>query len=302
MTDIQLLNSYNAATETEPKIFAGSEILAQVSPFIREQSFLPRPSDVRLLMVTSDEKERHFTFKTHGHPQNEESTVHFNGQNGIMMMLHGEGAFEQLSNAQKVIDRLHEKGLSRITPEFVASEIADPAGSLRSAVAQIYGPVTGRKGVEDQANRFVSVEITSPNGPMRSEPVITNDYAVGMRAPVKEEVYLLMHNSEVPAYIIGGGYSDKIAGTFGNKASLRGDGTAAEKFVGTFMVANTMVLAVDAGDKTIKPIITGTAAKSFDLNRMTVLTLNNQGKVTNQYRPTNPNDRMQWDNAALALL
>lgn len=274
-------------------VFDGTAIVSQIPQSVREQSFLDRPSDVRLLVVTDNLGIR-AGFTNHGHPDNEVSLVDFNGENGIMIMPAGTGPYEQIQNAQKVIDAFTGR---KVTPDMILAHITPRGAPLRDAVKEIYGPVTGREGVEAQIARFVSAPVITPDGKVEMVPAdVTESYAMGLRAPTREELYKLEFQTRLPATIMGDEYKENIEFWDMNNAMkgrdifLRGENTAFEKLDPLVIVQDEIYLSVDAATGLTKPLKKSVAEATFDVSKATVLRLNDEGRVLSYLRPLERKD------------
>lgn len=263
----------------------GDDILSQISPEIRgENNKQSRPSDVRVLLRTADLKGREYQFPNHGHPDNELSTVAFNGDNAIVIMPSGDTTRRQLFSAMQIIDRLKKSGQVRITPEFIDKEIIRGDLSKKFA-AQAYGPAP----FVAQAARFVDVDIPLPNGGTETiHPDITDDYAVGMRAPAQEEAFLVVYSgAPKDIFMCAGDAAAHYLSTIENAvpAVLAGTSTTTEKLEGLCQVRKGIVLSVDAATGGTKPIRLETAKDIFDLARLPVVMVDANRNVVAQYRP-----------------
>ncbi|MDB5492238.1 MAG: hypothetical protein JWO78_2087 [Micavibrio sp.] len=282
MTQRHNLKSLEAFKKVE---LNGSDILSQISLDIRgENNRQPRPSDVRVLLRTADLQGQEYQFPNHGHPDNELSTVAFNGDNAIVIMPAGDTTRRQLFSAQQIIDRLKKSGLERATPDFIEKEIV--RGDLsRKFVAQAYGPAP----FVAQAARFVDVEIPSPNGGTETIiPDITQDYAVGMRAPTHEEAFLVMYSgSPKDLFMRAGSAAAHYLSTIENAvpATLRGTSTVAEHLDGIGQVTKGIVLSVDAATGGTKPIRLESAKDIFNIEKLPVVMVNDNQQVIAQYKP-----------------
>lgn len=282
MVAAKTLKSLKAYTALQ---LSGQSILAQISPAIRgDEHKQTRPSDVRLLLRTADLQGQSYQFPNHGHPDNELSTVPFDGNNAIVIMPTGDTARRQLFSAAQILARLKESGSGRVTPAFMQQEIIAP-GLTRNFAAQAYGPAP----FAEQAARFVAVDI--PDGSDGGEtihPDITDDYAVGMRAPVREEAFLIVY-ADKPADIFmrAGDAAATCLSTLEKAipASLKGDNTAAEHLDGFGKLAKGIVLAVDAATGGVKPVRLESAADIFNLARLPVVMVNAQKRIVAQYKP-----------------
>jgi hypothetical protein len=263
----------------------GDEILAQLSPEIRgENNKQARPSDVRVLLRTADLKGQEYQFPNHGHPDNELSTVAFDGDNAIVIMPTGDNARRQLFSAMQIIDRLKKSGQTRVTPEFIEKEIIRGDLSKKFA-AQAYGPAP----FVAQAARFVDVNIPSPNGGTETiHPEVTEDYAVGMRAPTQEEAFLVVYaGSPKDLFMRAGNAAAHYLSTIENAvpATLAGTSTTAEKLDGLGQVRKGIVLSIDAATGGTKPIRLESAKDIFDIARLPVVMVDANQHVTAQYKP-----------------
>ncbi len=268
----------------------GDDILQQIYPQIRgDENKQMRPSDVRVLFRTAAINGQAYQFPNHGHPDNELSTVPFDGENAIVIMPAGETPRQQLFSAMQLVDQLKNSGLARITPEFMEREIINNT-MKRQFAAQAYGPAP----FIAQAARFVSVDIPSNGGIETIHPDVTDNYAVGMRAPVQEEAFLIIYAGK-PAdiFIKAGNIAASHLSAMENavQAKLEGSDTTTEFLDGFGHLAKGIVLAVDAATSSTKPIRLSTAAGIFNLARLPVVMINAEKQVTAQYKPlfpTNP--------------
>lgn len=266
----------------------GENILLQISPEIRNQK-QPRPSDVRLLLRTAQLNGQEYQFPNHGHPDNELSTVPFNGENAIVIMPAGDTPRRQLFSAQQIIDRFKRSGLDRVTPEFMEKEVIR-GGLSKKFAAQAYGPAP----FTSQAARFVDVDIPGNNGPETIHPEITESYAVGMRAPVEEEAFLVVFTGRPEDLFIKAGNAASAYLSTMEKAipvNLEGSNTAAENLDGLGYLAKGIVLAVDAAGGDIKPVRLESAKDIFNLARLPVVLLDKDERVIAQYKPVAPAPR-----------
>lgn len=282
MTKRHNLKALEAFNKVE---LVGASVLSQVSPDIRgENNRQFRPSDVRVLLRTADLQGQEYQFPNHGHPDNELSTVAFNGDNAIVIMPTGDTTRRQLFSAMQIIDRLKKSGLNRVTPDFIEKEIIRGDLSKKFA-AQAYGPAP----FAAQAGRFVDVEIPSANGGTETiHPDITDDYAVGMRAPTQEEAFLVVYSgSPKNLFIRAGNAAAHYLSTIESavSATLKGTGTVAEHLDGLGQVTKGIVLSVDAATGGTKPIRLETAKDIFDIARLPIVMVNADQQVVAQYKP-----------------
>lgn len=276
---------FAADLEASPVELDGDAILTQVLPELRgDANKHARPSDVRLLLRTANLDGRIFQFPNHGHPDNELSSVAFDGENAIVIMPSGATPRAQLFSARQILSRLEASGLDRVTPEFMASEIVKAGALARKFTAQAYGPAP----FAAQAARFVDVAIPAADG--RGEiirPDITEHYAQGMRAPTQEEALMVVYGGK-PAnlFIKGGEVAATYLSTLENAlpANLKGQATAVEQLDGLGHLAKGIVLAVDAATGRTKPMRLETAAGIFNLSALSIIVVNEDGVVTGQYK------------------
>jgi hypothetical protein len=282
-----MAHSWNTSLDhlEEPRMtLSGDDILAQISPQLRgDISRHERPSDVRLILRTAPTGQT-YSFANFGHPDNERSTVTFNGDDAIMIMPAGETARSQLFSAFQIVSRMKAKGVDRtgVTPEFMQSEIVNPKGLAHRFTAQAYGPAP----FTTQADRLVPVDIPGQNGQSETiSPTKEAGYALGMRAPVKEEAFLVIHMDEAENVFVKGG---KTAGAYLNKihdnlhAGLKGSTTTLESLDNISRVIKGIVLSVDAATGGTKPIRLETAKDIFNLANLSWIFVGKNGQVTDQ--------------------
>lgn len=263
-------------------IFDGADIIAQIPQHIRQESFLDRPADVRLLMITENLGKR-AGFSNPGQPDNDPSLVDFNGENGIMIMPAGIGPAEQIANARELIEVMRGR---RMTPELILAFITPKGAPYRHTVKEMYGPVSGREGVDAQVSRFVASEIVKPDGTKEIiTPDVQDNYAMGLRAPTREEVYKVQFQTLLPATIIGSEYKTDIDfwdmnnAMKGREIYLRGTETAPEKLDPLVIVQDEIYLAVDAAGGLAKPIKKSVAEAIFDVKKATSLIVDQDGAL-----------------------
>ncbi|MBU6235545.1 MAG: hypothetical protein KGQ41_06850, partial [Alphaproteobacteria bacterium] len=261
-------------------------IIEAIRPELRgEASTQMRPADFRLMIMTSDEGGRVHGFPNHGHPENEVSNVAFDGQNAVMSMLVGDTPQRQLFSIRMVFARMAEKGVTRLTPEFIDESIAAKDAPLRRAIAQIYGPVAPGD-IAAQKSKFVDTTIMGANGaPETFKFVETADYAYGMRAPQPEEVFLVVFGGKVPVHVTGTNSAANFATSFEDavKASVKGTRATFEQMQGMGAWTKGIVLAVDSKDGTVKPIHLGTATEIFNIGLMSIIVIDDHGRIAGQY-------------------
>lgn len=265
-------------------VFDGADIISQIPAHIRKEAFLDRPSDVRLLVITDNRGQRS-DIVNHGHPENEVSLVDFNGENGIMIMPAGNSSYEQIKNAQKIVEALNGR---KITPEFIRDNISPPSSPLHGAVKEIYGPVTGRDGVNAQVSRFVESPVIAPDGHILNvAPDVANNYAMGMRAPTREEVYKIELQTVLPAALMGDEFKENIAA---RQIYLKGEGTANEKLDPFIAVQDVIYLTVDAANGVAKPLKKTVAEAIFDVKKAVALSVDEDGGLTSVTIPLSPRE------------
>lgn len=267
----------------DPVIFNADLILAQIHPQLRgDISKQDRPSDVRVILRTASLGGQACSFPNHGHPDNEMSTVSFDGESAIMVMPEGETARKQLFSALQIVSRMQEQGLTHITPEFLNNSIVNKSGLSHRFAAQVYGPAP----FTAQADRLVDTAIPGQNGnPEIIKPVREDGYAVGMRAPVKEEAFLLVYMGQTEnLFLKGGAQAATLLAKIQDVLSVKMNGanTALEALDGLNMLAKAIVLAVDAGSGKTKPIRLETARDIFQLQNMNWVFVDSKGQVTDQ--------------------
>lgn len=263
-------------------------IFDQIVPELKgEVSMMERPSDVRVLLRTADLQGLEYEFPNHGHPDNELSTVAFDGQNAIVIMPEGATPHRQLFSARQIVDKFNSLGLQAVTPEFMENHVVKKDGLCRKFAAQAYGPAP----FEAQTARFVECSIPGANGGFETiKPVIEPGYAMGMRAPTKEMAFLIVYTGLNKLHIKAGEIAASLLATLEDSipASLKGKNTAVEQLDGISNLQKGVVLALDSATNSPKPIRLGTAREIFDLNRMNVVYVNEQGKVIGQYLNLTP--------------
>ena len=282
VSDFQGLKDLQAV----PVELSGDDIVAHISRDLRDNPLNRhnRPADVRLLLRTAAMNGAVATFPNHGHPDNELSTVTFDGENAVVIMPAGDTPRRQLFSARQIVARLDASGAPRITPDFIAREITGPAGLCRKFAAQAYGPAP----FDAQAARFVATDIpASAGGAETVVPDITDAYAIGMRAPAQEEAYLVVYSGAPADLFISGGeaaaaYLSTIEAAL--PVTLKGSVTTQEKLDGMQRIEKGIVLAVDAATGRTKPIRLETAKDIFDLARLSIIRVDDHGQVKAQYQ------------------
>ncbi|MCD8570841.1 MAG: hypothetical protein LRY76_04820 [Alphaproteobacteria bacterium] len=244
-----------------------------------------RPSDVRVILRTSDLQGKVNSIANHGHPDNELSEVAHDGKNAYMVMPNGDTPRRQLFAAQQIRQAIEQEGLTTVTPEFIQKHIANPAGKLRKFVGQIYGPAP----FEAQAERLVDTDIprVDGNGVEVMHPLNNGSVAIGMRAPTKEEAFIVVYAGKGPdMFVTGGEAAATILSTLEGEVSakLKGTNTTLEQLDGLGVLTKAIVLSVDAATGNTKPIRLETAADIFDLSKMNIVLVKADGTLSMQLR------------------
>lgn len=274
---------FTASLQSSAVQIDADHVLAQISPQLRgDVSSFERPSDVRLILRTAACGGQGYSFPNHGHPDNEVSHVNFDGENGIMIMPAGDTPRQQLSSALGIVDTLKGQNLSHATPDFIENHIVNKAALSHRFAAQVYGPAP----FTAQADRLVDVSIPGrDNQPEMIKPQRTAGYALGMRAPVKEEAFLLLYMGNTKSLFLKGG--EQAASLISNmhdalSVKMKGKNTALEALDALNGLAKAIILAVDAGTGRTKPIRLETAKEIFPVQDLNWVFVDDKGTVVDQ--------------------